>query len=423
MVTRLFSGLAPCLESKRWEPRGAPAIYRLIDALDRDGSLSLVLTEKLESGRAEDATISLSGLRAPVVVLGGPAALPRWLGRLRSYLAELRQLWKVARRARGLQPDLIYVDRGNLWIAGFFARWKRTPVIYRVMGISPGMRSAYHGRRPSDFLHRWLLRSPFALAICTEDGSGGEQWLERMLDPAVRRLVVVNGVDLVLANQDAHESEVRIPTDRTTVLFAGRLEEIKGAEEFMLAFLLARARARPASVHAVVMGDGPLMTAMQSQVQAAGAGSDVTFLGSVPHGRVPAVYRQCDVYVTLNRMGSLSNTTLEALAAGCCVVLPRGDPDTFRDLTVDRMLPDGAAVRIASVDDVEALADEILDLHVDRGRRQRTATRGAAAAKSFLRSWDDRIAQEVGLLREVARRPSHLFRAETSNNATGPGNG
>lgn len=401
MVVRLFSGLEESVRSGTWQPRGAPTVYRLIEALDAREELDLWLTAKEATMQApdRDAVLTLAGLRTPVHFLAGEARLPVWLGRLRWYLSEVRQIWRVWMQARTANADLVYVDRGNLWIAGVLARWGRTPVIYRIMGFSDALRSSLTGSGLRHRINRWLLRSPFAAAICTRDGSGGEQMLDLCMRPDVPKHHLVNGVDWELLH--APSTSPPGPDGPARVLLAGRLEAIKGCEEFMTAFLRARAQA-PGALHAVVLGEGERRQAVEAMVDAAGARGDVSFLGSLPHREVAAAYRRADVYVTLNKMGSLSNTTLEALAAGCCIVLPASDPVTHRDEITDALLPSDAAARIPAPDDVSALARTLVELAADPARRRHIAVHGVRAARAFIPTWNARIESEIALLRRVA---------------------
>ena len=46
-VSRLFSGLAEGLRDRRWDPRGVPTVYRLLEALDKtEHDLRVVFTVK-----------------------------------------------------------------------------------------------------------------------------------------------------------------------------------------------------------------------------------------------------------------------------------------------------------------------------------------------------------------------------------------
>ena len=44
-VSRLFSGLAEGIRDRRWDPRGVPTVYRLLEALDKsEHDLRIVFT-------------------------------------------------------------------------------------------------------------------------------------------------------------------------------------------------------------------------------------------------------------------------------------------------------------------------------------------------------------------------------------------
>lgn len=396
MVITLFSGLEQSVTQQRWKPTGAPTIYRLVEALDNRAELVLWFTTR--QGANASGAITLSPLRAKVRLLARPA-VPAWFGRVGWYVAELSKAWRVWRDARAAQPDIVYVDRGNLWIAGILARWSRVPVVYRVMGISDHLRASLAGRRPRHLIDRWMLRAPFAAVVCTQDGSGGEGVLKRLLRPSVPQYHLVNGVDWrkEAATLGALSS---VAPGKVTILFAGRLESMKGADEFLDAFLTARAHA-PGRMHALILGEGSQGHAMRARVRGASAEDDVIFLGAVEHDRVASVYQRADVYVSLNKMGNLSNTTLEALSFGCCCVMPEPDDTIPRDAVTRQLLPEGTVVRIPAIDDLASLATTLLELSRDTARRQAVAARGREAARSFVPSWTERIDVEVALLREL----------------------
>lgn len=405
VIARVHSGLSAGVIAGRWQPSGSPAVYRLIESLDAAGELRLVLGWKGErEGPARDSTVTLTGLRTPVTVLAGPVSLPGWLRSWRSALGELRHVWKTWRMVRRERPNVVHVDRGNLWTAAILARWSDVPVVYRMLGMSEELCAAYGGQRPRDRINRWMLRAPFAAVVCTEDGSGGRQWLARLLRPGVSQHHLLNGVARSAEGDSEWLVEARraIPSGRIVVLCAGRLEQIKGCDDFLEAFLEARAQA-PGALHAVFVGAGERESALRQRVTGARADADVLFLGAVPHRQVHAVYRRADVYVSLNRMGSLSNTTLEALAYGCCVVLPTSDPRTFRDLSTEDILPEGTVVRFGTIDDRAKLAATLLRLAKDPASRSKVASAGQAVAAHLLTSWDDRIAWEVSLLHDLSR--------------------
>lgn len=73
-------------------------------------------------------------------------------------------------------------------------------------------------------------------------------------------------------------------------------------------------------VQVVIAGDGPSMGALQAEARSRGL--PVTFLGSVEHDNLPALYRGASVFVTCSTSETYGLTVVEALASGTPVVMP-----------------------------------------------------------------------------------------------------
>jgi glycosyltransferase involved in cell wall biosynthesis len=185
------------------------------------------------------------------------------------------------------------------------------------------------------------------------------------------------------------------------VLFLGKLDPAKGPVEFADGFLEAW-RADPDRLHALVIGTGSEAGTVRARFAAAGATSALTMIDRLPHEQVMAELKRADIYVSLNRLGNLSNANLEAMQCGKAMVVPCAQPALGIDVATERLLPPESALRIAGTDDVAGLAAAILRLHRDPGERTRRGLTAAAAARTFLESWDRRIEREVELLRQVA---------------------
>ena len=70
----------------------------------------------------------------------------------------------------------------EIWSAGLLARFTKVPVVFRVMGVYATMHDTINTKNPSliQKLLKWLYNSPFELVICTQDGSGVENWLRKV---------------------------------------------------------------------------------------------------------------------------------------------------------------------------------------------------------------------------------------------------
>jgi len=406
-AVRLFSGLEKSVLDGAWKPTGVPTIFKMIEALEKSGhDLRLVLSAKDGFSRwseVRDRHLTLDGLRTPVTVLAGKAAIPRLFGRLRQPLRDLRHALRITMMALRERPDIIYVDHASVWAGGILGRLMPGRVVFRVMGVYPVMRDVLDRPGLSARIMRWCYRAPYGLAICSQDGSGIEGWLERALDPSVPRVGVINGCDVPAAvSGDGLDPRLAaLPKDRTIVLSVGKLEWEKGAGEFVDGVLKALQR-MPKALHALIVGTGSLEAEARSRVEAAGASEHVTFIDRMPHAQVFAARARADIYVSLNRYGNLSNANLEAMRMGQCMVFPGAQPDSGIDVATDMLVPPDAVRRIPTADDTDALADALLELHADPETRARMGRSIAAAAERFIGGWDTRIAWELALLERLA---------------------
>lgn len=386
---RVFTGLASSLAAGVWKPTGVPTIYRMIEALDRGpDEAAFVLTWK--DGEGEDVVMRLPPLTRPVKVLGGQGSTIR---------RDLRHAWQVWRMMRREQPDVLYFDNANIFVAAIISLLTHRSIVLRIMGVYPVMRRMLDDRGPRAALVRWCYRRPWSLAVCTQDGSGIEPWLERALRPGVPRIVLLNGLDRLAASAPP-PAVAAIPPDRTVVMFLGKLEPEKGAMEFTEGFLAAHSEAQ--GLHALIVGAGRLSDAVRRRFSEAGASDALTQIDRLPHGEVAAALGRADIYVSLNRLGNLSNANLEAMLAGKAMVIPVSQPDTGVDTATDTLVPADALRRIPSASDTVALAGAILDLHLDPDERIRLGRRIAGLIGEASGTWNERIGVEIALLQRIA---------------------
>lgn len=405
-VCRVFSGLETSLLSRKWQPTGAPTIYKVMERLARGPhDLRFVLTTKgvghdyrTALTARSDEVATLDGFPCPVTVLAGERRFPAAFGRLRGSLTTMLQLVRLAVIARRFRPGLIYADRGNVLAASLFARLSGIPVVLRVMGIYPSMWQTLAGKTLQDRIYRWAYRAPYALALCTEDGTPGRAWLDRALAPTVKRQMLLNGVTATAVPSEPEPRLAGLPAGRVIILFVGRFEAIKGCDAFAEAILRLAATHRR-RVHALMIGTGSRHAAVVDRVREAGASDLFTFVERLPHDRIVEAHARADIYVSLNRLGQLSNANLEAMLAGACLVMPAARPDEDVDVATEALVPADAAVRLPSdADEIAALSEVLRRLVDSPGERQRLSSRLAEAARTFVKTWDQRVDDELAMI-------------------------
>jgi len=406
-VTRLFSGLETSFNSEVWSPTGVPTIYKLIEALDRKHETRFVFSAK-DSGngyfsswdKKKDCTSKISGLNYSVKVLTGVSFFPSWLNRkIAMALRDIRQIFIIIFEVLNFKPDIIYCDHANIILAAILARYQRDiPVVFRVMGVYPFMRQVL---KPVNMIHRiyrWAYKSPFALVICTQDGSGVEAWLDNALHPGVKKNIFLNGVDDINPPDILDKQLQSIYKKNNIILFVGKLEKYKGCYEFVESILLLLER-KNTKVHAMLIGIGSEQKKLRKLVEKAGRTDCFTFIDRLSHDQILAAHKFSDIYVSMNHLGNLSNANLEAIQSDDCMVVPCPQLDIGVDVETNNLLL-GAVVNVP-INNPKKLSDSLYDLIRSKKKRLRMSRNISIKKQDFLWSWNDRIKSEMFLLESL----------------------
>jgi glycosyltransferase involved in cell wall biosynthesis len=398
-ICRLFNGFETSLSSRNWEPTGVPTIYKMINYLDRspDFDLRVVMTSKSNQPvwrRGLAKTIELRGLESQISLLYSFGEI---FGKVGAIFQESFHLLYLFIRMLFFRPDVVYVDHANMISAALFSRFTTVPIVFRIMGVYPAMRAVLKSKSLVRRFLSWCYRSPFAMVVCTQDGSGVEPWLDEALDPDVPVKKWVNGVDTSGYNNDELNmlyQNYKIPNNKFIILTIGKLEVIKGIYEYLDGFALAN-RKTGGALHAVVVGFGDQYGSVVKLLQEERFIESVTLIPRLPHAVIFSLHHISDIYVSMNRLANLTNANNEAMVSGDCMIIPSSQPDTYVDVVTDELLDDRAVRRIGFPPLAESLAGAIVDLYQNPQKRELMSSEVVHQSDQFLWSWDDRIKQEV----------------------------
>jgi glycogen synthase len=321
----------------------------LTRGLDGLGVRQHVLTSRLGGGRS----VTALGAATTVTRTGLP-------------VRRARQLW-AADAARSLPPlaglGLVHAHQGEdlavLPLAAAVARRADVPLVVTVH-CSTRRTVDRSRRRPVTVLgplvERRVLRRADAVLVLTE--SAAQAAVEDGVDPS-RVHVVPSGFSPALFAGPHADPTPHVPHPR--VLFAGRLAAQKRPLDAVAAHALM-----PDDVHLVVVGDGPLRSAVEAAVAASPARERVHVLGLAPHEQVPAHLTHADVFVLPSQYEELGSVLVEAMASGLPVVANRvgGIPSLVRDGVTGRLVERG---------DVAGLARALTAVLTDRRTTRRTS--------------------------------------------------
>ncbi len=246
------------------------------------------------------------------------------------------------------------------------------------------------------------LYAPFRAAIvCVSEAVRGH-YLALTGVPPRKVVVLPNGVDVrAIASTPRERLPVRrefaLPEDALLVVCPARLVPQKNHTLLIEAF--ARVAGRHPRAHLLLVGDGPLRSALRDQARRAGVASRIIFAGI--RNDVPRLLRAADVAAITSRIEGFGIALVEAMAAGlpCVVTAVGGMPEVIGE--------PGAAGELVPPDDPAACADALDRLLANPERRRRL---GDAAARRACRFDLDRVAAQTEELYDRILRDRRWFR-------------
>ncbi|MBI4497126.1 MAG: glycosyltransferase [Chloroflexi bacterium] len=281
------------------------------------------------------------GVRVIHLEAGARGPLPK--EEVYPYLSEFLCNLAAFREAQGLEYDLVH---SHYWLSGwvghFLRRRWRVPHVTMFHTMGEIKNRARAGEQESPLRVRTERRIVARVdRIVAPSPQEGQQVISVYGAPPGRVTVIPCGVDLETfrpLDRAAVRRTLGLPEGRL-LLFVGRLEPLKGLD-ILLGVLPLLEEARLL----VVGGDaqsGPELRRLQALARELGVTERVSFVGSVPHERLPLYYNAADVCVVPSYYESFGMVALEAMACGTPVVAARvgGLQSTVRDGETGFLIP------------------------------------------------------------------------------------
>ncbi len=273
-------------------------------------------------------------------------------------------IWRLARQLRRDRPDILHTHGWGTLVEGVVAaKLARVPILVH------GEHGTMETRPRNIWVQRLMWRLPDQLLSVSENH---RQTLAQTIGINPDRIrVIPNGVALDRFHRvdrratTALRQQFNIPADHVVIGSVGRLVEVK--QYPLLITALAGLVRQQIPVSGVLIGDGPLRSALQAQAQALGITDRVHFLGR--RDNVPDLLPLLDIFTLCSRSEGMSNTILEAMAFGLPVVATAvgGTPEMVRHGETGYLVPSQDAQRL------EAALRQLLS---DADQCQRMGRRG-----------------------------------------------
>jgi len=306
--------------------------------------------------------------------------------------------------ARQTPPDLI-MGYEVFGIPGAYlaAQMLRRPLVTKFQGTIVGGYLDLH-RLPLRLLEQLAaLRMPSEAVFMENDGTRGDEVLRRVGVPDDRVHFWLDGV----------RQDLRIP-DFERAAFLRREGLAQGSAPPKMLFCssaltywkrvdraitaLAALAPRHSDAVLVIPGEGSTRQALEAHAQRLRVADRVRFLGSIPHDRVREYLNATDVFVSLYDQSNMSNSVMEAMVAGTCIV-------SIDDGSTSALLRNGHNAVLVPRGSVGAELPRALDrLLDDPPLRHRLGQEALATSQAKLESWEVRMQREVAVLDSVLRR-------------------
>jgi len=402
-IARTFSGLESSFINKKWNPTGVPTIYKIIEALDKNYNSKLIFTAKDNEEKFFPKTkqnITLEGLKSSITILPGEKAFASFWGPGRKYLREIYHLFYIIFFAIKFRPNIIYIGNANIWIGAIFSYFGKWKVVFRVMGIFQAMKDVLVKKDLLSRIIKYSYKASFSCVIATQDGTGVEEWMKRALNFKVPKFTMLNGVQVEEDVKIIHPELMKLPQDKTIVMFLGRLEPEKGCFEFVKQFIAAEKEVS-GKLHALIIGTGVSEKKIHEIINQSKSSDKFTLIKKIEHQKIYQAYKCSDIYVSINKRGNLSNVNLEALSTGLCVLLPESRPNLYIDEITEKLFDRNIVARFSWKNDCEDLKTLIIKLSHDKERRLTMGKNTKEIAKKVIPTWDARIKKELDILESL----------------------
>ena len=328
-------------------------ILHLIPTLEGGGAerqLSLLAAEQVRRGYDVHIALRRGGVHAQSLLDGG-ARLHR-LGDRPS--VDPRQYFAIVGVVSQLRPDVVQTWLPQMdVIGGLAALQSRTAWV-----ISERTSSKFYADVP---YFAWVRRQigRYSSAVVANSEAGAAYW--RLTGGLPKCVAIIrNALDLVGIRTAPAKSRQGLSGD--VVLVVGRFSPEK-ALEIVVQAIGNLEGVDPLTV--VMIGEGPVRGAIEEQIKTASLCSRISI--QPYQSDWWSWLKIADCLVVMSRFEGNPNVVLEAMAAGCPVILS--------DISAHREIADSSSALFVPVDDVNALSNGIAELLLNKGAASERARR------------------------------------------------
>lgn len=318
-------------------------------------------------------------------------------------LLSIIKTWEITKKVR---PDVIY---GHTYLGVFPAflasKICRVPCVTRCYGVFvPGITDSKDALRVSVF--RFLinpgilfLRIPTDLVIITNDGTGGNEVAKKIGVHPNKIRFWRNGINKRAAQIHFDKRKIRekigISADNKVIVSVSRLVGWKHVDRIINA--IPYIVAKYPDVMCLIVGEGPEKDKLKRMSNELGVGKYVKFIGGVSHDEVFDYLGISDICVFLYDSANVSNSLLEAMICGKCVV-------TLNNGWTEEIIKNRENGIILDKTELKRLPDIIVELLDNPKSISKLGKNAQEYALANLQTWRERADMEIKEIQNLVDR-------------------
>ena len=216
--------------------------------------------------------------------------------------------------------------------------------------------------------------------------------MKKSLDSSVNTKILLNGVGKKKKIKNNYRKKINIS-------FVGRLESIKGCEEFIRGISLLNENDKK-KIIVNVIGTGSLEKKILMMISKLNLKHIINYQRRIPHNQMSKIFRVTDIYVSLNKLGNLSNSNLEFFSSGICSIIPEKNLRYKSDLEIEKYFSNDVIIKLPIKNIEKKLADKLSYLINNRKVINNYSKKIYDASKN-LKTWKQRVDEEIKLIESI----------------------
>lgn len=408
-MVRFFGGLHTSLDSGVWKPDGVPTIYKVMEGLDNsDFDVEFVLSNYnlFKSSKFCKFYVkrNIKNFKSNFHVLNVFSNKNNFVRKIKNFIFIIKKFFFIVRIIKKFKPDLVYVDRAHIIEGALIKTFFKCKVFVRMMGVAVyKYNDILSGKSFYSKLSRWAFKNKFDHFLFSEDGSDINDFKKEYLKEGISSSTLFNGVKKRITNLKYRRFIQNKFKGKLKILFVSRLETNKKCDLFINSVLNLN-HALKKKIVIIIAGSGSELDNLKSLVKKNKSQKLVNFIGSINHDDINILYDTSDIFVSLNTTGNLSNNCLEAFNSGICCIIPEENYLNGCDKIIKEYVGKNSIIRVPYENMHVKLTYILTDLIKNRKKIKVYANNIKKDSKSFLRSWNSRVKNEIILIDKIIKK-------------------